>query len=83
MKIIRLGMFNNTGSNFVTLVNNGNRLRKFRKDKKLTFEELAKKIGVTTRTVESWEDNLSLPSEKNQEKLAKLYDIDKDLLIQK
>lgn len=76
-------MFNTTGSNFVTLVNNGNRLRKFRKDKKLTVEELAKKIGVTTRTVESWEDNLSLPSEKNQEKLAKLYDIDKDLLIQK
>ena len=83
MKIIRLGMFNTTGSNFVTIVNNGNRLRKFRKDKKLTVEELAKKIGVTTRTVESWEDNLSLPSEKNQEKLAKLYDIDKDLLIQK
>ena len=32
-------MFNTTGSNFVTLVNNGNRLRKFRKDKKLTVKK--------------------------------------------
>ena len=42
----------------------GERLRDARKDKKLTQEEVAEKIGVTTTTIQNWEKGKYIPKEK-------------------
>lgn len=39
----------------------GNFISKLRKDKKLTQQELAKKLGVTDKAVSKWERGLSCP----------------------
>jgi transcriptional regulator with XRE-family HTH domain len=40
----------------------GNIIRKYRKDKNLTQEEMAKRLGVTAPAVNKWENGYSLPA---------------------
>ena len=39
----------------------GNNLKKLRKEKNLTQEELAECLNVSPQTVSKWENNLSMP----------------------
>lgn len=50
-------------------------LRKQRKEKKLTQEELAKSIGVSQQTIAAWENNERYPT------IDKVYDLAKYLNI--
>ncbi len=42
-------------------MNIGQQIAKYRKDKRLTQEQLGEAVGVTSRTVSKWETGLSLP----------------------
>ena len=53
----------------------GERLRDARKDKKLTQEEVAEKIGVTTTTIQNWEKGKYIPKEKYWNKIEEIYTI--------
>ena len=43
-------------------MNVGKNIAKFRKEKNLTQEELAKKINVSPKTISSYENNKNLPN---------------------
>ena len=43
-------------------MNVGKNIAKFRKEKNLTQEELAKKINVSSKTISSYENNKNLPN---------------------
>lgn len=45
-------------------------LREWREERLLTLAELAAKVGVTTRTVWTWEHGLVEPRYRNQRQLA-------------
>ena len=42
-------------------MNIGQQIAKYRKEKRLTQEQLGEAVGVTSRTVSKWETGLSLP----------------------
>ena len=54
----------------------GRFLKELRKEKKLTQEQLAEKIGVTGRTVSRWENGNNMPDISILIELADLYDTD-------
>lgn len=58
-----------------------NRLQALRKQKNLSQEELAEKIGVTRQAVSKWERAEASPDTENLILLAKLYDISLDELL--
>lgn len=59
----------------------GNLILKYRKQKNLTQEDLAKEMGVTRQTISKWELNETAPDLKQAVKLAKLFDVGINELI--
>lgn len=50
-------------------------LRELRKEKQLTQEQLAEKLGVTNRSVSRWETGVNMPDFDLVIELANLYDV--------
>lgn len=59
----------------------GNNLSQFRKKCGLSQEEVAEKLGVSRQTISKWETNDTIPDIYQSKKLAKLYHISLDKLI--
>lgn len=61
--------------------NLGDRISFYRKNKGYTQEDLAEKVGVSSRAVSKWENNISHPSFNNIERLSEILSVDiNDLL---
>ena len=56
-------------------------LKKIRKDKGYTQEELAKKLNVVRQTVSKWEKGLSLPDVDMLSKIANVLETDVNILL--
>lgn len=59
----------------------GEVIRKYRKDKNMTQEELAVRLGVTTPAVNKWEKGNSYPDIMLLAPIARLLDISLDTLL--
>ena len=59
----------------------GNRIAKYRKDMKLTQEELATKLGVSAQAVSKWENDTSCPDISLLPQLCKELGITTDELL--
>lgn len=53
----------------------GNFLRKLRREKELTQEQLAEKLNVSSRTVSRWETGVNMPDLSVLVELAEFYDV--------
>jgi len=62
----------------ITLSDN---IRKFRKERRLTQEQLAEVMGVTTGAVHKWESGLSVPDISLIVELADFFDTSVDVLL--
>ena len=51
------------------------KLLDFRKNKNLSQEELAEKIGVSSQSIYAWEDGKSVPDIENMSKLCQILEI--------
>ena len=60
----------------------GNMMAALRKEKGMTQLELAEKIGVTDKAVSKWERDLSFPDISSIPKLAEIFGVSVDELIQ-
>ncbi|GAB5617266.1 hypothetical protein JCM31739_20910 [Faecalimonas canis] len=60
----------------------GMTISSLRKDKGMTQLELAEKIGVTDKAVSKWERDLSFPDINSIPKLAEIFEISVDDLMQ-
>lgn len=60
----------------------GNIITKLRKENGMTQPELAKKIGVSDKAISKWERDLSLPDVNTISKLAEIFHISVDELMQ-
>ena len=58
----------------------GNKILKLRKEKKLSQEQLAEKLGVTRQTISKWELNETTPDIKQAKELSKIFKISLDEL---
>ncbi len=54
----------------------GSFLRELRKEKQLTQEQLAERVGVTSRSVSRWETGSNMPDLSILVELADFYDVD-------
>ena len=63
-------------------MNLGNSLFHARKKSGLSQEEVAEKIGVSRQTISKWETNETVPDIYHSKKMAKLYRISLDELIE-
>ena len=63
-------------------MNLGNSLFHARKKSELSQEEVAEKIGVSRQTISKWETNETVPDIYQSKKMAKLYKISLDELIE-
>lgn len=59
----------------------GNTIRKYRKERNLTQEEMASRLGVSAPAVSKWENGNSLPDISLLSPIARLLDISIDLLL--
>lgn len=59
----------------------GNRISKYRKEKGLTQEELATKLGVSSQAVSKWENDASCPDISLLPQLSKVLGITTDELL--
>lgn len=59
----------------------GSVIRKYRKECGLTQEEMAKRLGVTTPAVNKWENGESLPDIERCKRLADVFGVTVDDLI--
>ena len=59
----------------------GQIIKRLRKDKNFTQEELAEQLGVTCQAVSKWENGTSDPSTSNLLALAKLFGISVEELL--
>ena len=60
----------------------GNMVAALRREKGMTQLELAEKMGVTDKAVSKWERDLSFPDVSSIPKLAEIFDVTVDELIQ-
>ena len=60
----------------------GNMIALLRKKKGMTQVELAEKMGVTDKAVSKWERDLSLPDVSSIPKLAEIFDVSVNELMQ-
>ena len=60
----------------------GDMVAALRKEKGMTQLELAEKMGVTDKAVSKWERDLSFPDVNSIPRLAELFDISVDQLMQ-
>ena len=58
-----------------------NKIKQLRKEKKLTQEELAEKIGISKRTLANWEDGVSSIKENKLKILCEIFDVDAPYLL--
>ena len=58
-----------------------NKIKQLRKEKKLTQEELAEKIGISKRTLANWEDGVSSIKENKLKILCEIFDVDVPYLL--
>ena len=56
-------------------------IRNFRKERRLTQEQLAEVMGVTTGAVHKWESGASIPELSIIMELADFYDVSVDVLV--
>ena len=63
-------------------MNLGNSLFDARKKRGLSQEEVAQKIGVSRQTISKWETNETIPDIYQSKKMAKLYNVSLDELIE-
>lgn len=61
----------------------GENIAKYRKEKGMSQEKVAEYMGVSRQAVTKWESNSSKPSSENLIKLAKLFDVSVDVLLEK
>ena len=59
----------------------GSRIAYLRKQKAMTQEELAEKMGVSSQAVSKWENDISSPDIQSLPKLARVLDITVDELL--
>lgn len=59
----------------------GNSLYKYRKKKGLSQEEVAEKLGVSRQTISKWKTKETVPDIYQAKKLAKIYGLSLDELI--
>ena len=59
----------------------GETIRKYRKEKSMTQEEMAKRLGVTPPAVNKWENGNSFPDIMLLAPIARLLDISVDTLL--
>ena len=52
----------------------GKRMKMIRESHKLTQQELARKMGISQRTVSSWECDRNIPDMDTYKKLSNIYD---------
>lgn len=57
------------------------KIRHIREQAGITQAELARKLGLTRSSVNSWEMGLSVPSTQYVIELAKLFDVSTDYLL--
>lgn len=62
-------------------MNIGETIRKYRKDRNLTQEEMANRLGVTAPAVNKWENGVSYPDITLLAPIARLLDISPDILL--
>lgn len=60
----------------------GNMIAALRRENGMTQMELAEKMGVTDKAVSKWERDLSFPDVSSLPKLAEIFDISVDELMQ-
>ena len=60
----------------------GKMISSLRKDRGMTQLDLAKKMGVTDKAVSKWERDLSFPDINSIPKLAEIFDVSVDELMQ-
>ena len=60
----------------------GNMIAALRKEKGMTQLELAEEMGVTDKAVSKWERDLSFPDVSSFPKLAEIFDVSVDELMQ-
>ena len=60
----------------------GMMISSFRKEKGMTQIELAEKMGVTDKAVSKWERDLACPDVSTLPKLAEIFDVSVDELMQ-
>lgn len=58
-----------------------NNISKYRKEKKLSINDLAKKISVSSSVLESWELGLNIPTLDQLILLVKIFDTEADDLL--
>ncbi len=59
----------------------GENIARYRNEKGLSQEKVSEYMGVSRQAVTKWENNISKPSSENLIKLAKLFDISVDALL--
>ena len=64
-------------------MNVGKNIRKLRLEKKLTQNEIAKRLGVTCQAVSKWENNVSAPDISLLPEIAALLGVSIDELFYK
>jgi len=58
-----------------------NRINKLRKERNLTKTQLAKALGVSTKTVECWEKNADKIKSGSIIKLARFFEVKVDYIL--
>ena len=61
--------------------NMGEVIRRLRKERDLTQEELAEQIGVTSQAISKWENNTGLPDISQVIPLANFFGVSTDTLF--
>jgi transcriptional regulator with XRE-family HTH domain len=59
----------------------GNRISQSRKEKAITQEEMAERLGVTPQAVSKWENDISYPDILLLPKIAEILDVSVDVLL--
>lgn len=59
----------------------GNNIKKYRKERGMSQEELARELNVVRQTISKWENGLSLPDAQSAAKLAELLNVSIDDLL--
>ena len=72
----------NKGANTMKKQTFGSMIAEFRKEKAMTQVELAEKMGVTDKAVSKWERDLSFPDVNTIPKLAEIFNVTVDELMQ-
>lgn len=58
-----------------------NKIKQLRKEKKLTQEELAEKIGISKRTLANWEDGVPSIKENKLKILCEIFGVDTPYML--